>query len=123
MGLYRALLVTCRTGDLTWRDGAWSDVTTALRYTIGQRRPGVAMAHPVYVTGVTPPTTPWASGEAEDSHGHSVTLNDWIWSAPADRGWRQSSRPAAFAWALARWPSCDRSNPYTWRRQANAANF
>lgn len=47
-------------GDIVWRDGSVvGRHNGALRYTIGQRKGlGVAMAHPVYVTASTPPTTP-----------------------------------------------------------------
>jgi len=58
----------------------------ALRYTIGQRKGlGVAMAHPVYVTGVDADSSTVHLGEAEDLTATALTANDWIWSAPADR--------------------------------------
>ena len=46
---------TAEPGDIVWRDGTVvGRHNGALRYTIGQRKGlGVAMAHPVYVTGVT----------------------------------------------------------------------
>ena len=58
----------------------------AVRYTIGQRKGlGVAMAHPVYVTGVDAANNIVHLGEAEDLTATALTANDWIWSAPADR--------------------------------------
>ena len=55
-------------------------------YTIGQRKGlGVAMAHPVYVTGVDAVNNIVHLGEAEDLTATALTANDWIWSAPADR--------------------------------------
>ncbi len=56
------------------------------RYTIGQRKGlGVAMAHPVYVTGVDAANNIVHLGEAVDLTVTALTANDWIWSAPADR--------------------------------------
>ena len=56
------------------------------RYTIGQRKGlGVAMAHPVYVTGVDAANNTVHLGEAEDLTATALTADDWIWSAPADR--------------------------------------
>lgn len=64
---------------------AWSGHNGALRYTIGQRKGlGVAMAHPVYVTGVDAANNTVHLGEAEDLAATALTANDWIWSAPAD---------------------------------------
>ena len=58
----------------------------AVRYTIGQRKGlGVAMAHPVYVTGVDTANNTVHLGEAEDLTATALTADDWIWSAPADR--------------------------------------
>ena len=57
-----------------------------LRYTLGQRKGlGVAMAHPVYVTGVDAANNTVHLGEAEDLTATALTADDWIWSAPADR--------------------------------------
>lgn len=87
-------------GDIVWRDGSVvGRHNGALRYTIGQRKGlGVAMAHPVYVTGVDAANNIVHLGEAEDLTATVLTANDWIWSAPADR-MEQSSMPAAFTWA------------------------
>ena len=58
----------------------------AVRYTNGQRKGlGVAMAHPVYVTGVDAANNIVHLGEAEDLTATALTADDWIWSAPADR--------------------------------------
>ena len=55
-------------------------------YTIGQRKGlGVAMAHPVYVTGVDAASNTVHLGEAEDLTASALTADEWIWSAPADR--------------------------------------
>ena len=55
-------------------------------YTTGQRKGlGVAMAHPVYVTGVDAANNIVHLGEAEDLTATALTADDWIWSAPADR--------------------------------------
>ena len=74
-------------GDIVWRDGSVvGRHNGALRYTIGQRKGlGVAMAHPVYVTGVDAANNTVHLGEAEDLTATALTANDWIWSAPADR--------------------------------------
>ena len=74
-------------GDIVWRDGSVvGRHNGALRYTIGQRKGlGVAMAHPVYVTGVDAVNNTVHLGEAEDLTATALTANDWIWSAPADR--------------------------------------
>ena len=74
-------------GDLVWRDGSVvGRHNGALRYTIGQRKGlGVAMAHPVYVTGVDASNNTVHLGEAEDLAATALTANDWIWSAPAER--------------------------------------
>ena len=74
-------------GDIVWRDGSVvGRHNGALRYTIGQRKGlGVAMAHPVYVTGVDADSSTVHLGEAEDLTATALTANDWIWSAPADR--------------------------------------
>ena len=74
-------------GDIVWRDGSVvGRHNGALRYTIGQRKGlGVAMAHPVYVTGVDAANNTVHLGEAEDLTAAALTANDWIWSAPADR--------------------------------------
>lgn len=74
-------------GDIVWRDGSVvGRHNGALRYTIGQRKGlGVAMAHPVYVTGVDAASNIVHLGEAEDLTATALTANDWIWSAPADR--------------------------------------
>ena len=74
-------------GDIVWRDGSVvGRHSGALRYTIGQRKGlGVAMAHPVYVTGVDAANNIVHLGEAEDLTATALTANDWIWSAPADR--------------------------------------
>ena len=73
-------------GDIVWRDGSVvGRHNGALRYTIGQRKGlGVAMAHPVYVTGVDAVNNTVHLGEAEDLTARALTANDWIWSAPAD---------------------------------------
>ena len=74
-------------GDIVWRDDSVvGRHNGALRYTIGQRKGlGVAMAHPVYVTGVDAANNIVHLGEAEDLTATALTANDWIWSAPADR--------------------------------------
>ena len=74
-------------GDIVWRDGSVvGRHNGALRYTIGQRKGlGVAMAHPVYVTGVDTANNTVHLGEAEDLTATALTADDWIWSAPADR--------------------------------------
>ena len=74
-------------GDIVWRDGSVvGRHNGALRYTIGQRKGlGVAMAHPVYVTGVDAVNNTVHLGEAEDLTATALTADDWIWSAPADR--------------------------------------
>ena len=74
-------------GDIVWRDGSVvGRHNGALRYTIGQRKGlGVAMAHPVYVTGVDVANNTVHLGEAEDLTATALTADDWIWSAPADR--------------------------------------
>ena len=55
-------------GDIVWRDGTVvGRHNGALRYTIGQRKGlGVAMAHPVYVTGVDAASNTVHLGELED---------------------------------------------------------
>ena len=70
-----------------WRDGSVvGRHNGALRYTIGQRKGlGVAMAHPVYVTGVDAASNTVHLGEAEDLTASALTADEWIWSAPADR--------------------------------------
>ena len=74
-------------GDIVWRDGSVvGRHNGALRYTIGQRKGlGVAMAHPVYVTGVDAANNTVHLGEAEDLTATALTADDWIWSAPAER--------------------------------------
>lgn len=73
-------------GDIVYRDGSVvGHHTGAIRYTVGQRKGlGVAMAHPVYVTGVDTATNTVRLGEAEDLLANSLVAEDWIWSAPAD---------------------------------------
>ena len=73
-------------GDIVWRDGSVvGRHSGALRYTIGQRKGlGVAMAHPVYVTGVDAANNIVHLGEAEDLTAAALTANEWIWSAPAE---------------------------------------
>ena len=46
---------------------------------------GVAMAHPVYVTGVDAASNTVHLGEAEDLTAAALTANEWIWSAPDAR--------------------------------------
>ncbi len=72
-------------GDILWRDGSVvGRHAGAIRYTVGQRKGlGVAMAHPVYVTGVDTAANTVQLGEAEDLMAHGLEANDWIWSAPA----------------------------------------
>lgn len=72
-------------GEIVWRDGSVvGHHTGAIRYTVGQRRGlGVAMAHPVYVTGVDTTTNTVRLGEEEDLLAHGLIARDWIWSAPA----------------------------------------
>ena len=74
-------------GDIVWRDGSVvGHHAGALRYTIGQRKGlGVAMAHPVYVTGIDTATNTVQLGEASDLEARSLIADDWVWSAPADR--------------------------------------
>ena len=74
-------------GDIVWRDGTVvGRHNGALRYTIGQRKGlGVAMAHPVYVTGVDAASDTVHLGELEDLTVGALLANDWIWSAPEDR--------------------------------------
>ena len=74
-------------GDIVWRDGTVvGRHNGALRYTIGQRKGlGVAMAHPVYVTGVDTASNTVHLGELEDLTVDALLANDWIWSAPEDR--------------------------------------
>ena len=74
-------------GDIVWRDGSVvGRHNGALRYTIGQRKGlGVAMAHPVYVTGVDTVNNTVHLGEAEDLTATALTADDWIWSAPDAR--------------------------------------
>lgn len=70
-----------------WRDGSVvGHHNGALRYTIGQRKGlGVAMAHPVYVTGVDAANNTVHLGEAEDLTAAALTADEWIWSAPDAR--------------------------------------
>ena len=74
-------------GDIVWRDGSVvGHHAGAIRYTIGQRKGlGVAMAHPVYVTGIDTAANTVQLGEASDLEAHGLIAGDWIWSAPADR--------------------------------------
>lgn len=74
-------------GDIVWRDGSVvGRHNGALRYTIGQRKGlGVAMAHPVYVTGVDAASNTVHLGEAEDLTASALTADEWIWSAPDTR--------------------------------------
>ncbi len=74
-------------GDIIWRDGTVvGRHNGALRYTIGQRKGlGVAMAHPVYVTGIDASSNTVHLGELEDLTAGALLADDWIWSAPADR--------------------------------------
>lgn len=74
-------------GDIVWRDGTVvGRHNGALRYTIGQRKGlGVAMAHPVYVTGVDAVSNTVHLGELEDLTVGALEADDWIWSAPAQR--------------------------------------
>lgn len=74
-------------GDILWRDGSVvGRHNGALRYTIGQRKGlGVAMAHPVYVTGIDTESNTVRLGEAEDLATRALTANEWIWSAPSER--------------------------------------
>ncbi len=74
-------------GDIVWRDGSVvGHHNGALRYTIGQRKGlGVAMAHPVYVTGIDTASNTVHLGEAEDLTARALTADEWTWSAPADR--------------------------------------
>ena len=74
-------------GDIVWRDGSVvGRHNGALRYTIGQRKGlGVAMAHPVYVTGVDAVNNTVHLGEAEDLTAAALTADEWIWSAPDAR--------------------------------------
>ena len=113
-------------GDIVWRDGSVvGRHNGALRYTIGQRKGlGVAMAHPVYVTGVDAANNTVHLGEAEDLTATALTADDWIWSAPADRmeaelDVRRHSRGRQVPLPSER-PGSD---PYARRRRANAANF
>ena len=56
----------------------------ALRYTVGQRRGlGVAMLHPMYVTGVDVDANTVTLGEEADLMAEGLVADDWIWSAPA----------------------------------------
>ncbi len=73
-------------GDIVYRDGSVvGRHTGAIRYTVGQRKGlGVAMAHPVYVTGVDMDTNTVHLGEAEDLLANALVAEDWIWSAPAE---------------------------------------
>lgn len=57
--------------------------TGAIRYTVGQRKGlGVAVAHPVYVTGIDAQTNTVTLGEREDLQASGLIADDWIWSAP-----------------------------------------
>lgn len=78
---------TLQPGDILWRDGSVVGTHAgALRYTIGQRKGlGVAMAHPVYVTGVNMDANTVTLGELEDLETRELLAEDWIWSAPAER--------------------------------------
>ncbi len=59
--------------------------TGAIRYTVGQRKGlGVAVAHPVYVTGIDAQANTVTLGEREDLQASGLIAGDWIWSAPAD---------------------------------------
>ena len=73
-------------GDIVYRDGrVVGRHQGAIRYTVGQRKGlGVAMAHPVYVTGVDAAANTVMLGEAEDLMATGLVANDWVWSAPAD---------------------------------------
>ncbi len=71
-------------GDIVWRDGSVvGRHNGALRYTIGQRKGlGIAMAHPVYVTGVDTVNNTMHLGEAEDLTATALTANNWILERP-----------------------------------------
>lgn len=73
-------------GDIVWRDGSVvGRHKGAIRYTVGQRKGlGVAMAHPVYVTGIDTDTNTVMLGEAADLEATGLVATDWIWSAPTD---------------------------------------
>lgn len=73
-------------GDIVWRDGSVvGRHKGAIRYTVGQRKGlGVAMAHPVYVTGIDTDTNTVMLGEAADLEAAGLVATDWIWSAPTD---------------------------------------
>ncbi len=77
---------TIEPGDILWRDGSVvGRHQGAIRYTVGQRKGlGVAMAHPVYVTGVDTSANTVTLGEADDLVASGLVADDWIWSAPAD---------------------------------------
>ena len=77
---------TIEPGDILWRDGSVvGRHQGAIRYTVGQRKGlGVAMAHPVYVTGIDTATNTVTLGEADDLVASGLIANDWIWSAPAE---------------------------------------
>ena len=74
-------------GNIVWRDGSVvGRHAGALRYTVGQRKGlGVAMARPVYVTGIDTAANEVHLGEAADLETRTLVANDWIWSAPAER--------------------------------------
>ena len=78
---------TLEAGDILWRDGSVvGRHTGALRYTIGQRKGlGVAMARPVYVTGIDTVANTVTLGDAADLEATALIADDWIWSAPAER--------------------------------------
>ena len=74
-------------GDIVWRDGrVVGRHAGAIRYTVGQRKGlGVAMAHPVYVTGIDTAANTVQLGEASDLEARELWADDWVWSAPAER--------------------------------------
>lgn len=78
---------TLQPGDILWRDGSVvGRHAGALRYTIGQRKGlGVAMAHPVYVTGIDTASNTVTLGEASDLEATALIAEDWIWSAPVEQ--------------------------------------
>ena len=73
-------------GDILYRDGSVvGHHQGAIRYTVGQRKGlGVAMRHPVYVTGIDTAANTVMLGEAEDLVSRALVADDWIWSAPVE---------------------------------------
>ena len=106
-------------GDIVWRDGTVvGRHNGALRYTIGQRKGlGVAMAHPVYVTGVDAASNTVHLGELEDLTVGALLANDWIWSAPEDRMEAELSADGIRVRAKYRYRQADQ--PATITRQAD----